>query len=80
MYPGSSSEEITGRALRDMAQRDEIVVATKAFFPWKTALMLVSYPQSSRAAAEEPGTGETHKERRWSVSSLTLDCRGKPDP
>lgn len=36
-YSGGSSEEITGRALRDMARRDEIVVATKAFFPWKNA-------------------------------------------
>ena len=37
VYSGGSSEEITGRALKNMAQRDEIVVATKAFFPWKNA-------------------------------------------
>lgn len=37
IYSGGSSEEITGRALKAMAQRDEIVVATKAFFPWKNA-------------------------------------------
>jgi 1-deoxyxylulose-5-phosphate synthase len=37
IYSGGSSEEITGRALRDMARRDEIVVATKAFFPLKNA-------------------------------------------
>jgi 1-deoxyxylulose-5-phosphate synthase len=37
VYSGGSSEEITGRALRDMALRDEIVIATKAFFPWKSA-------------------------------------------
>jgi aryl-alcohol dehydrogenase-like predicted oxidoreductase len=36
-YSGGSSEEITGRALRDMASRDEIVVATKAFFSWRNA-------------------------------------------
>jgi aryl-alcohol dehydrogenase-like predicted oxidoreductase len=36
-YSGGSSEEITGRALRDMARRDEIVVATKGFFPWRGA-------------------------------------------
>ena len=36
-YSGGSSEEITGRALNDMAARDEIVVATKAFFSWKNA-------------------------------------------
>ena len=32
-YSDGSSEEIVGRALRDFAQRDEIVVATKCFFP-----------------------------------------------
>ncbi|GAB7551260.1 aldo/keto reductase [Novosphingobium sp. 11B] len=37
IYSGGSSEEITGRALRDMARRDEIVVATKAFFPVRNA-------------------------------------------
>lgn len=37
IYSGGSSEEIVGRALNDMAQRDEIVVATKAFFPWKNS-------------------------------------------
>ncbi|WP_179403698.1 aldo/keto reductase [Burkholderia guangdongensis] len=37
VYSGGSSEEITGRALNDMARRDEIVVATKAFFPWRNA-------------------------------------------
>ena len=36
-YSGGSSEEITGRALRNMAQRDEVVIATKAFFPWRNA-------------------------------------------
>jgi 1-deoxyxylulose-5-phosphate synthase len=37
IYSGGSSEEITGRALREMARRDEIVIATKAFFPWGNA-------------------------------------------
>ena len=37
IYSGGSSEEITGRALRDMARREEIVVATKAFFPWRNS-------------------------------------------
>lgn len=35
IYSGGSSEEITGKALREMARRDEIVVATKTFFPWR---------------------------------------------
>jgi aryl-alcohol dehydrogenase-like predicted oxidoreductase len=37
VYSGGSSEEITGRALRDLARRDEVVIATKAFFPWRNA-------------------------------------------
>src|SRR6266536_1153104 len=32
-YSDGTSEEIVGRALRDFAQRDEVVIATKAFFP-----------------------------------------------
>ena len=37
MYSAGTSEEFTGRALRDFARRDEIVVATKAFAPWRNA-------------------------------------------
>jgi 1-deoxyxylulose-5-phosphate synthase len=36
-YSGGSSEEITGRALRDFARRDEIVLATKVYFPARQA-------------------------------------------
>jgi aryl-alcohol dehydrogenase-like predicted oxidoreductase len=36
-YSGGSSEEITGKLLKEMARRDEIVVATKAFIPWRNA-------------------------------------------
>src|SRR5499427_5222121 len=34
-YSDGTSEEIVGRALRDFAKRDEIVVATKVFFTWR---------------------------------------------
>ena len=34
MYSLGASEEITGRWLREYANLDEIVVATKVFFPW----------------------------------------------
>jgi aryl-alcohol dehydrogenase-like predicted oxidoreductase len=34
-YSDGTSEEIVGRALRDFARRDEIVLATKVFFPWR---------------------------------------------
>jgi aryl-alcohol dehydrogenase-like predicted oxidoreductase len=33
MYSNGMSEEVTGRALRDFARRDEVVIATKVFFP-----------------------------------------------
>lgn len=36
-YSDGSSEEITGRALRDFASRDEIVIASKVFFNWRGA-------------------------------------------
>ena len=36
-YSGGTSEEITGKLLKEMAHRDEIVVATKAFIPWRNA-------------------------------------------
>jgi aryl-alcohol dehydrogenase-like predicted oxidoreductase len=34
-YSDGSSEEILGRAIRDFARRDEVVIASKAFFPFR---------------------------------------------
>src|ERR1700712_4461478 len=36
-YSAGTSEEITGRALKDFARRDEIVIATKGYIPWRNA-------------------------------------------
>src|SRR6201987_2862187 len=36
MYGNGRSEEVLGRALRDFAQRDEVVVATKVYFPMRS--------------------------------------------
>ena len=36
-YSDGTSEEIVGRALKDFARRDEVVLATKVFFPWRKA-------------------------------------------
>ncbi len=33
MYSRGMSEEVLGRAIKDMARRDEVVIATKVFFP-----------------------------------------------
>ncbi len=35
MYSLGASEEVTGRALGELARRDEVVIATKVFFPVK---------------------------------------------
>jgi 1-deoxyxylulose-5-phosphate synthase len=34
-YSDGSSEEILGRAIRDFARRDEVVIASKVFFPFR---------------------------------------------
>jgi 1-deoxyxylulose-5-phosphate synthase len=34
-YSDGTSEEIVGRAIRDFARRDEVVIATKVFYPWR---------------------------------------------
>jgi aryl-alcohol dehydrogenase-like predicted oxidoreductase len=34
-YSDGTSEEILGRALQDFARRDEVVIATKTFYPWR---------------------------------------------
>ncbi|MBU6297613.1 MAG: aldo/keto reductase [Alphaproteobacteria bacterium] len=35
MYSDGSSEEITGRAIKDFARREEVVLATKVYFPMR---------------------------------------------
>lgn len=37
IYSDGSSEEILGRALREFGRRDELVIATKAWGPWRKA-------------------------------------------
>lgn len=34
MYSAGVSEEVTGRALRDFTKREEVVIATKVYFPF----------------------------------------------
>jgi 1-deoxyxylulose-5-phosphate synthase len=36
MYSKGVSEDVLGRAVRDLARRDEVVIATKVFYPLKT--------------------------------------------
>jgi 1-deoxyxylulose-5-phosphate synthase len=37
MYSRGASEEVLGRALRDFAKRDDVVIATKAYYPMSDA-------------------------------------------
>src|SRR5260370_33015482 len=37
MYSMGASEQVVGRALRELAKRDEVVIATKVFFPMTKA-------------------------------------------
>jgi 1-deoxyxylulose-5-phosphate synthase len=54
VYSEGTSEEIVGRALRDYARRDEIVLATKVFFPVATGV-------GNSAAAGANATGLSRK-------------------
>ncbi|WP_437887279.1 aldo/keto reductase [Phytobacter sp. V91] len=48
-YSDGSSEEIVGRALRDFARRDEVVVATKVYYPSGTLTEGLSRAQILRS-------------------------------
>ena len=51
-YSGGSSEEITGRALRDMADRDEVVIATTVLFGAGNTLCRTYDPDGERPLDE----------------------------
>ena len=62
VYSSGMSEEITGRALRDFAQRDEVVVATKVHGdmgarPQRPRPIPQTHPQLDRRQPETPGHG-----------------------
>ena len=52
-YSIGSSEEIVGRALTDMAHRDEVVIATKVYFPMRGAKARNSVGLSRKAITAE---------------------------
>lgn len=49
MYSNGRSEELTGKLLRDMAKRDEIVIATKVYFPLFDEMILDAASASKEA-------------------------------
>jgi aryl-alcohol dehydrogenase-like predicted oxidoreductase len=42
-YAEGTSEEILGHWIKHFANRDEVVIATKAFWPWRNAPKPVDY-------------------------------------
>ena len=52
MYSAGVSEELTGKFLREFTRREEVVIATKVFFP----VDLTFQPGSSESAPPQPNT------------------------
>ena len=63
MYSDGTSEEIVGRALRDFANRDEVVIATKVYMPDAPGT------QRRRTVAQ----GDHGRDRRQSLRRLGTD-------
>ena len=62
MYSNGVSEEVLGRAMRDFAKRDEVVIATKVFYPMTDAPerrrpVAQAHPPGDRRLAAAPGHG-----------------------
>ena len=68
-YSDGTSEEIVGRALKEYARRDEIVVATKVFFGERP-------PERQRPVAQ----GDPGCDRRQPAPARHGLCRPLPDP
>ena len=72
MYSQGSSEEIVGRALKDFADRDDVVIATKVRHPMRPAPTVPvcharrSSPRSTTACAgSAPTTSTSTKSTAW---------------
>ena len=70
VYSDGTSEEIVGRALRDFANRDEVVIATKVHGPMRRG------PQRRRPVAQ----GDHDRDRRQPAPARHRLRRPLPDP
>ena len=59
MYSAGESEELTGKFLREFARRDEVVIATKVFFPVDIAFQADS-PDSAPPRPNTAGLSRKH--------------------
>lgn len=70
MYSNGVSEEVTGRALKDFAKRDQVVLATKVFFPytgWEGGLKREQITQAIEDSLRRLGTDyvDLYQIHRW---------------
>ena len=69
-YSDGTSEEIVGRALKDFTRRDEVVIATKVFFPMSAG------PERRRTVPQ----GHIHGDRRQPAPARNRLRGPLPDP
>lgn len=74
MYSDGTGEEIVGRALRDFARRDEIVLATKVFYPMRRD------PNSGGLSRKAIMTEIDHSLRRLGTDHVDLYQIHRYDP
>jgi aryl-alcohol dehydrogenase-like predicted oxidoreductase len=70
MYSNGVSEEVTGRALKDFAKRDQVILATKVFFPyagWEGGLKREQVTQAIEDSLRRLGTDyvDLYQIHRW---------------
>ena len=72
MYSAGASEELTGKFLRELTRRDEVVIATKVFFPVDLAFQAGS-PDS---APQPPNTAGLSRKHIFSAVEASLKRLG----
>ncbi|HQR20802.1 MAG TPA: aldo/keto reductase [Burkholderiaceae bacterium] len=74
MYSAGLSEEITGRLLREMAPRDEVVIATKLFYPVDLAFKGGNDPGPK--PAHRPNASGLSRKRVFAAADASLKRLG----
>ncbi len=72
MYSGGISEEVTGKLVREFTRRDEVVVATKVFFPVDLAFA----GSFGKTAPQPPNTSGLSRKRIFAAVDASLKRLG----
>ena len=72
MYSGGVSEEVTGKYLKEFTRRDEVIIATKAFFPVNIAFV----GGFDNAAPQPPNTCGLSRKRLFQAVDASLQRLG----